>query len=89
MNKIYEVVLKRSALKDLRRIPKSIARSIEDRFEALAQNPFPPGMEPIGGYDNYYRIRLGNYRIVYEVSTIVRIVTVVRIGHRKDVYRSL
>jgi mRNA interferase RelE/StbE len=89
MTKPYEIVLKRSVLKDIRAIPRSILRSIQDRIAALSTDPFPPGMEPIEGRDRCYRIRIGNYRIVYDVATTVRIITIIRIGHRKDVYRKL
>ncbi|MDO8649482.1 MAG: type II toxin-antitoxin system RelE/ParE family toxin, partial [Candidatus Peregrinibacteria bacterium] len=78
MTKLYEIVLKRSVLKDIRGIPQSILLRIQDRIAALATDPFPSGAEPIGGYDHCYRIRLGNYRIVYEVATTIRIITIIR-----------
>jgi mRNA interferase RelE/StbE len=89
MAKPYAIVLKRSVLKDIRRIPKNILRSIQDRIGALATTPLPPGAEPIEGYAHHYRIRIGRYRVVYEVATAIRIITIVKIGHRKDVYRKL
>lgn len=89
MTKLYAIVLKRSALKEIRRIPAGILRSIEDRIFALATDPFPSGVERIEGYEHCYRIRIGNYRVVYEVAGTVRIITIIRIGHRKDVYRNL
>jgi mRNA interferase RelE/StbE len=87
--KPYEIVLKRSVAKDFRRIPQVILQSIQQRIAGLAHDPFPPGAEPISGYEHFYRIRIGNYRVVYEVATTVRIITIIRIGHRKDVYKSL
>lgn len=88
-DKIYQIVLKRSVMKDIRRIPRSILAALQSRIAALAHEPFPPGAEPIEGYDHYYRIRMGNYRVVYEVASTVQIITVIRIGHRKDVYRKM
>lgn len=87
--KTYGLVFKRSVVKDIRRIPGSILQSIHDRIAALANDPFPSGAEPIEGYKHYYRIRIGQYRVIYEVAATVRIITIIRIGHRKDVYRML
>lgn len=89
MNRRYEIVVKKSVLKDIRRIPRSILQSIQDRIATLADDPFPHGAEPIEGCNHHYRIRIGQYRIVYNVATTIRIITIVRIGHRKDVYRML
>ncbi len=89
MKKPYAILLKRSVLKDIRRIPRSILQGIQERIASLADDPFPPGAQPIEGYDHYYRIRIGHYRVIYEVAAVVRIITVIRIGHRKDIYRKL
>lgn len=89
MNGPYEIVVKKSVLKDIRRIPRSVLQGIQERIAALADNPFPHGAEPMEGYDHHYRIRFGQYRIVYEVAATVRIITIIRVGHRKDVYRKL
>jgi mRNA interferase RelE/StbE len=89
MSGIYRIVLKQSVLKDLRRIPRSIVRVLQERILALAQDPVPSGAEPIEGYQHWFRIRIGNYRVVYHVAKSIEIITVIKIGHRKDVYRSL
>ncbi len=89
MAALYKIVFKRSVLKDIRSLPQSILQSIQQRILALSDNPIPSGAEPIAGYKNFYRIRIGTYRIVYEVSVTIRIITIVKIGHRKDVYRNL
>ena len=89
MKKPYAIVLKRSVLKDIRRIPQSVLSLIQDRVAALATNPFPPGAEPMYGYDHFYRLRIGSYRVVYEVAATIRVITIVKIGHRKDVYRQV
>lgn len=89
MTKIYEIVFKRSVLKDIRRIPRIFLEKIQQKISGLSENPFPAGAEKIEGYEHHYRIRLGHYRIIYEVQATIRIVTVIRIGHRKDVYRQL
>jgi mRNA interferase RelE/StbE len=82
----YEVRLKRSVAKDLRAIPvKDVARILR-RIEALKVDPRPPGVEKLSGQEKY-RIRQGVYRIIYEVRNQKLIIVVVKIGHRRDIYR--
>ena len=82
----YELVFKKSVAKDLRRVPNADVARILDRIRALADDPRPSGCEKLSGLERY-RIRQGAYRIVYEVSDHKLIVLVVKIGHRRDVYR--
>jgi mRNA interferase RelE/StbE len=63
-------------------------RRIVDRIRALADDPRPPGCEKLAGRDDRLRVRQGDYRILYSVDDTERAVTVVRIAHRKDVYRA-
>ena len=82
----YEVRLKRSVAKDLRAIPvKDVARILR-RIEALKVDARPPGVEKLSGQEKY-RIRQGVYRIIYEVRNQKLIIVVVKIGHRRDIYR--
>ncbi len=83
----YRVRLKRSAEKDLRRIDKSRIPSIITAIEDLENNPRPAGCRKLVGSDSSYRIRIGDYRVVYLVEDIVYVVEVERVRHRKDVYR--
>lgn len=85
----YVVVFKRSVQKDMRRIPHSVSRHIEKALLILCENPTPKGCLRLHTEGNYFRIRVGNYRIIYEVAHEIRIITVVRVGHRKDVYDQL
>jgi len=82
----FEVVFKRSVKKDLRGIPKKDIRRILARIEALANDPRPPGAEKLTGLERY-RVRQGAYRILYEVQDQRLVVVVVKVGHRRDVYR--
>ncbi len=82
----YELRFKRSVARDLRSLPKADLKRILQRLEALADNPRPPGCEKLSGQERY-RIRQGVYRILYEIADRQLIVTVVKIGHRRDVYR--
>jgi mRNA interferase RelE/StbE len=68
-------------------LPVSAAERIFEAVENLAENPFPHGAEKLSGSEHAYRIRLGDYRIVYEVVTESKLVEIQRVRHRKDVYR--
>ena len=83
----YELVFRKSVAKDLRRFPQTDVRRIMDRIRALAKDPRPPGCERLSGLERY-RVRQGAYRIIYEIQDQRLIVLVVKIGHRRDVYRS-
>lgn len=83
----YELVFKKSVAKDLREFPKADVRRILQRIRSLADEPRPPGCEKLSGQERY-RLRQGVYRIVYEIDDRVLIVLVVKVAHRKDVYRA-
>ena len=83
----YELVFKKSVAKDLREFPKADVRRILQRIRSLADEPRPPGCEKLSGQERY-RLRQGVYRIVYEIDGRVLIVLVVKVAHRKDVYRA-
>lgn len=83
----YSLSIKRSVAKDLRRIPNEDVARILARIEVLADDPRPPGCEKLSGQERY-RLRQASYRIIYEIRDDELVVTVVKIGHRRDVYRS-
>ena len=82
----YRVVFRKSITPDMRRIPNRDLRRILETIDALSEDPRPPGVEKLSGQERY-RVREGDYRIIYEVKDDQVIVVVVKIGHRKDVYR--
>jgi mRNA interferase RelE/StbE len=82
----YRIVFKQSVAKDLRPIPKKDVQRILKRINGLADDPRPVGVEKLGG-DEKYRIRQGNYRILYVIEDDIITVTIVKVGHRRDVYR--
>jgi mRNA interferase RelE/StbE len=82
----YKIFFKRSAVKDLDPIPKKDLQRIIKRIESFAEDPRPAGCEKLTGQDRY-RIRQGNYRIVYSIQDKDLTVWVVKIGHRRDVCR--
>ncbi len=83
----YELRFKTSVAKDMRDVPKTDLRRILERIEALRDDPRPAGCEKLSAQE-LYRIRQGNYRILYEILDLEVIVEVVKIGHRREVYRS-
>ena len=82
----YSLVIKKSAERELRVLPKADVRRVTERIRGLAPNPRPPGNEKLSGQERY-RIRQGDYRIVYAVDDDRHAVEVVKIGHRREVYR--
>lgn len=82
----YELRFKNSVAKDLRTLPKSDVAKVLERIDALRDDPRPPGSEKLSAQERY-RIRQGSYRILYEISDQEVIVTVVKVGHRREVYR--
>lgn len=82
----YELAFRRSIAKDLRAIPKRDVARILERIRQLASDPRPPGCEKLSGPERY-RIRQGAYRILYEIEDSSVTVTVVKVAHRREVYR--
>ena len=82
----YCLQIKRSAAKELEAVPLKVRRRIVTWIEGLRTEPRPPGCEKLSG-DEKYRIRQGDYRILYEIQDQALIVTVVRVGDCRDVYR--
>ena len=82
----YDLQIKQSAVKELRALQPADRSRVVDRIEALAEDPRPLGCEKLTG-GTRYRVRQGSQRVLYEVDDEAQIVTVVKIGHRRDVYR--
>jgi mRNA interferase RelE/StbE len=83
----FRIEWKKSTRKDLRKLPSATLDRIIAAVESLAENPFPRGVEKLSGSEHAYRIRLGDYRVVYEVVAESKLIEVQRVRHRKDVYR--
>ena len=82
----YDLRIKPSAVKELEALQTKDRRRIVNKIQGLASDPRPPGCEKLSGRDRY-RIRQGDFRILYEVQDNEFTLTVVKIGHRRDVYR--
>jgi mRNA interferase RelE/StbE len=83
----YSLLIKASAAKDLEATPKKDRKRLAARINSLASTPRPPGSEKLSGEEKY-RIRQGDYRVLYLIEDAVSTVTVVKIGHRREVYRN-
>jgi len=84
---MYEVLISSQAERDLRRLPKSLMDRIIPHIRALARNPRPSGCLKLSGTKSDYRIRVGDYRVLYEIADAIRIVRIMRVRHRREVYR--
>jgi mRNA interferase RelE/StbE len=82
----YRVALTASTEKELHRLPTKMVARIMPRLERLASAPRPPGFKKLRGGDKEWRIRVGDYRIVYVIDDSAKTVDVTRIAHRRDVY---
>lgn len=85
----YRIEIKRSAAKALKKIPKANRKSIVDKIDSLAETPPNPDTTKMKGNNPFHKVRVGDYRIVYEIQEDVLVILVVKIGHRKDIYRNL
>jgi mRNA interferase RelE/StbE len=83
----YTLLFKKSAEKELLALPKNDAFKVRDAILGLTNNPRPSGCKKLSGTEDDYRIRVGRYRVVYSISDNVLTVRVIKIAHRKDVYR--
>ena len=79
----YTVKFRSSAEKELRNVQKKDQGRVLRKIEALADNPYPPKVKKLSGEENYYRIQVGDYRVIYRVEAERLMVRVVKIGHRR------
>ena len=82
----YKILIRRSAADELGRIPKKDMRRMVERIRLLASDPRPSGREKLSAQERY-RIRQGDYRIVYSIDDETQAIVIVKIGHRSDIYR--
>lgn len=85
----FNIVVRESVLKDLRKIPKPFLKNINKKISDLSANPFPASFKKLTGSKGLYRIRSGDYRIIYGVNVKDRLVAIQYIGNRKDIYDKL
>ena len=84
---MYRVFLERAAERDLKKLSVRMHDRVISAIQSLAKNPRPAGCRKLTGADNDWRIRVGDYRVVYEIADTIRVVRVNRVRHRREVYR--
>jgi mRNA interferase RelE/StbE len=84
---LYKIEWKRSAIKELRGLEKDIIKKILTEVGKLAGNPHPAGSKKLRGSKYSYRLKMGNYRVVYKVSASVLTIEIIRVGHRREIYK--
>jgi len=85
----YRIEIKGSAAKALKKIPKANGKSIVEKIDSLSESPPNPDTTKMKGDNPFHKVRVGDYRIVYEIQEDVLVILVIKIGHRKDIYRNL
>lgn len=83
----YKIEITATAEKSLKKLPKKDLEKVVEAIQVLAISPFPSGCRKLKGEEDVYRVRQGNYRIIYEVIDSKLVVLVLKIGHRKDIYK--
>ena len=85
----YTVEFSRPATREFRKLPLQIQHRLELRIEKLSREPRPRDSKKMAGSQDRYRVREGDFRIIYEVQDRILLIIVVRVGHRRDVYRKM
>ena len=85
----YHIEFTTAAARQIRKLPHSVSNRILDAIAALGEDPRPPGCKKLAGEQTAWRIRIGGYRVIYDVVDASLTVCVVRVGHRREIYRAL
>jgi mRNA interferase RelE/StbE len=83
----YSIEFTTSALREFKTLDRAVQRRIGSKISELGADPFPPGTKKLQGEPDHFRIRIGEYRVIYRLDGKRVVIVIVRIGHRKDVYR--
>jgi len=86
---IYQIEFTKGALKQLKKLPTDMKERIDSKILELADEPRPSGVKKLEGNDSLYRIRVNDYRVIYQIQDDVLLVTVVKAGHRREIYREV
>jgi mRNA interferase RelE/StbE len=85
----YRIKIIRSAQKDIRKLPNTTRVRIVKRVHQLAKDPRPSGCEKLKGDKSSYRIRIGDYRVIYRIQKNILLIEILRAGHRREIYKNL
>lgn len=84
---MYKVVFRKSAEKQLLKLPKPDGQKIIELIKSLSKNPIPVSAQKMSGFENIYRLRSGVYRVVYSIDKEVLVIEIIKIGHRQNIYK--
>jgi mRNA interferase RelE/StbE len=84
---VYKIIAKTSVEKDFQSIDRQYHEAIINKIDALKNDPYPPNVRKLAGSQITYRIRVGDYRVIYQVNETDKAITIARVRHRKDVYQ--
>ncbi len=83
----YEIIIVGAVRRQLKRINLADKKRILDKIQSLANNPRPHGFKELKGSENLFRVRVGDYRIIYEIRDKILLITILKIGNRREIYR--
>jgi mRNA interferase RelE/StbE len=83
----YELLIERRAEKDFKKLAASLFAIVAKKIKSLSENPHPPGSRKLAGSQNDWRIRIGDYRVLYEIDAKAQTIKIMRVKHRREVYR--
>jgi mRNA interferase RelE/StbE len=83
----YQVEISKGALKQLQKLSLELQERIQSKIDCLATQPRPDGVKKLNNRDNGYRIRVGDYRVIYDIFDDILVIIIVEVGHRSDVYK--
>jgi mRNA interferase RelE/StbE len=85
----YQIYILNNPSRSIKKLPLSVQNDLRKTIRNLAENPRPQGVKKLSGNENLYRIRKGDYRIIYQIEDDVLLIIIVLVGHRKEIYRNL
>jgi mRNA interferase RelE/StbE len=83
----YRIEFSPTAESQFKKLPKEVQVRLKHRIDNLAEKPFPRGVKKLSAQENFYRLRIGDYRIIYQVQGKALLVLILKLGHRKNIYR--
>jgi mRNA interferase RelE/StbE len=83
----YKIEFSPTAESQFKKLPKEVQARLKHRIDSMAENPFPRGIKTLSAEENFYRLRIGDYRIIYQVQGKALLILILKLGHRKNVYR--
>ncbi|NGX63551.1 MAG: mRNA interferase RelE [Candidatus Anoxychlamydiales bacterium] len=86
---MFKIQFSKRAVKELKKLPKTQQRKISTRIEKLMNNPYPSNAKKLIGETDLFRIRVADYRIIYQIKGKILTILILKIGHRKDIYKKL